>query len=145
MEKKKLLALICGAGVVLTGLFMAGCSATTANLSDVRVCDKLEGDACGSDMATLGTTAGVFYVTANLNNAPSGTKIDISWKYLGGEAGQAQDIDSVSMVSDENSNTVQSSLERSPSVDAWPRGNYEVALTINADNVEPVTKDFSVK
>lgn len=128
---------------VMAGLVLAGCNVTTANLSDIKVCDKLDGGACASDMPTLARDTSTFYVTANLNNAPSGTKIDVTWKYLGGEAGQAQDIDSVSMVSDENSNIIQSSLERSTA--AWPRGDYEAVLKINADNADPVNKQFSVK
>ena len=120
-----------------------GCSASTANISDVKICDGLSDGACASDMPALATDTGTFYVSGNLNNAPSGTKIDVNWRYLGGELGQAQDIDSVSMVSDENTNTIESSLEHSTA--SWPRGEYQVTLKVNADNVDPVNKQFSVK
>ncbi|MHB1361789.1 MAG: hypothetical protein ACYCW5_04210 [Thermoleophilia bacterium] len=78
-----------------------------------------------------------------LSSIQVGTKIDVNWRYLGGELGQAQDIDSVSMVSDENTNTIESSLEHSTA--SWPRGEYQVTLKVNADNVDPVNKQFSVK
>ncbi|MHB8859433.1 MAG: hypothetical protein ACYC6Z_08140 [Thermoleophilia bacterium] len=140
--KKAFLALALLTAIALS-TFLAGCSATTANLSDIKICDKLEGDSCAADNPSLAPDAETFYVTASLNSAPSGTRIDVSWKYLGGELGKAQDIDAVSMVSDENSNVIESSLQRSAS--AWPRGDYQVTLRINADNVDPVSKQFSVK
>ncbi len=123
---------------------LTGCNVSTASLSNIKVCDQLEGGQCTSDMGTFTPDTRVFYTTANLDSAPSGTKVDINWRYLSGELGNtAQDIDSVTFTSEENSNFVQSSLERS--TPTWPKGNYEVVLKINTDNADPVHKSFSVK
>lgn len=64
-------------------------------------------------MSSLDKETPVFYVTADLDNAPSDTKIKIDWRYLSGELGnEPQGIDSVSLTSEENSNNMQFSLER---------------------------------
>ncbi|MHB9111747.1 MAG: hypothetical protein ACYC4D_03845 [Thermoleophilia bacterium] len=134
------------ASLMAATLLMAasGCNVSTANLSNVNVCDKLDNEQCPSDMSSLDQETPAFYVSADLNNAPSGTKIKIDWRYLSGEIGnEPQDIDSVSLTSEEDSNNIQSSLERA--TDVWPKGEYEVVLTIQTDNAEPIHKKFSVK
>ncbi|MBI5869948.1 MAG: hypothetical protein HZB44_03165 [Actinobacteria bacterium] len=131
--------------LMMTALMIsaAGCNVSTANLSNVKVCDKIEDEQCPSDMSSLDRETPAFYVSADLDNAPSGTKIKIDWRYLSGEIGnEPQDIDSVSLTSEEDSNNVQSSLERATEV--WPKGEYEVVLTIQTDNAEPIHKKFSV-
>lgn len=122
----------------------AGCNVSTASLSNVRVCEQLEGDQCPSDMSSLGKETPSFYVSADIDNAPTGTKIKIDWRYLSGEVGnEPQDIDSVSLTTEEGTNTLQSSLKRS--TELWPRGEYEVVLKIDTDNADPIHKKFSVK
>lgn len=130
--------------VVILMLAVAGCNVSTASLSSVKVCDRIENEQCPSDMSSLDKETPAFYVSADLDNAPTGTKIKIDWRYLSGEIGnEPQDIDSVSLTSEEDSNNVQSSLERATEV--WPKGEYEVVLTIQTDNAEPIHKKFSVK
>jgi len=125
-------------------LVAAGCNVSTANLSNVKICDKLDGDQCSSDMSSLDKETPVFYVTADLDNAPSDTKIKIDWRYLSGEIGnEPQDVYSANLTSGENSDYVQSSLERTTAT--WPKGEYEVVLKIETDNAEPIHKKFSVK
>ncbi|MHB8793415.1 MAG: hypothetical protein ACYC6O_08785 [Thermoleophilia bacterium] len=125
-------------------LSASGCNVSTANLSNVKVCDKLVDEQCSADMSSLDKETLSFYVSSDLNNAPSGTKIKVDWRYLSGEIGnEPQDIDSVTMTSEEGANNIQSSLERAS--DVWPKGEYEVVLTIQTDNAEPIHKKFSVK
>jgi len=130
--------------LVALPLLAIGCNVSTASLSNIRVCEQLDGEQCPSDMSTLGKESPTFFVSANIDNAPTGTKIKIDWRYLSGEIGdEPQDIDSVSLITEEDSNNLQSSLERAAEV--WPRGEYEVVLKIETDNAEPVHKPFSVK
>ena len=137
-----LIAIATAASVMI--LVLGGCNVSTAGLSNVKLCEKLDGDACSSDMSTLSKEASTFFVTANLDNAPAGTKIKIDWRYLSGELGnQPQDIDSASFTSEEDSNVITGSLERATAT--WPKGEYEVVLKIQTDNADPVSKTFSVK
>ncbi len=132
------------AAIIVLTLSLAGCNVSTANLSDVKIFDKIEDGRCSSDMGTIDKSVDTFHVTANLNNAPSGTKVKIDWRYLSGElSNEPQDIDSVSVVSEENSDFVESSLERA--TPAWPKGEYEAVLKIDTDNADPIHKKFSVK
>ncbi|MDO8736052.1 MAG: hypothetical protein Q7K29_03110 [Thermoleophilia bacterium] len=125
-------------------LVAIGCNVSTASLSNVRVCEQIDGEQCPSDMSTIGKESPSFYVSADIDSAPTGTKIKIDWRYLSGEIGnEPQDIDSVSLTTEEGSNNLQSSLQRSAEI--WPRGEYEVVLKIETDNAEPVHKPFSVK
>jgi len=143
MNKVLLAPVMALATIALAALTLLGCNVSTANVSNPQTCDQLDGNVCPGDEGTFDPSTPVFYVSADLNNAPSGTKIDITWRYLGGELGGAQDIDTVTLTSEEDSNTLQSSLEKGTST--WPRGDYEVVLKIQTDNAEPVHKTFSVK
>jgi hypothetical protein len=125
-------------------LSAAGCNVSTAGLSNIRICEQPDGEQCSSDMSTIDKNTSVFYVTADLDSAPAGTKIKIVWRYLSGEIGnEPQDIDSVFLVAEEDAKNIQSSLERAAEV--WPQGEYEVVLAIQTDNAEPIHKNFSVK
>jgi hypothetical protein len=143
MKRALLAPVLALSAMILITLALYGCNVSTANLSNIKICDKLDGNACSSDMGTIDKNAAVFHVTADLNNAPAGTKIKIDWRYLSGELGNTpQDIDSVTVTSEEDSQTLESSLERA--TPAWPRGDYEVVLKIDTENSEAVHKQFSV-
>jgi len=135
------------AALVLTAsllLVAAGCDVSTASLSDVKICDRLDDVVCSSDMSSLDKNIPTVYVTANLNSAPSGTKIKVDWRYLGGEEGTApQDIDSIILTSEEDSTNLHSSLDSNTG--AFPVGEYEVVLKIDTDNADPIHKKFTVK
>lgn len=125
-------------------LISAGCNVSTANLSDVRICDKLDNGQCTSDMSSLDKNTPTLYVSANLNNAPTGTKIKVDWRYLGGDPGtEPQDIDSITLTSEEDSANLQSSLDSGTGT--FPIGDYEVVLKIDTDNADPIHKTFSIK
>ncbi len=142
MKKVFVITALVLTAVVSMSLAVTACEVSTASLSNVKVCDKLENDTCPSDMATMATTTSAFYVTGDVNNAPTGTKIKIDWKYLGGEIA-AQDIDSVTLTTEENTNVLESSLDKPDS--GWPKGDYEIVLKIQTDNTDPISKKFSVK
>lgn len=144
MKRFFLILIAVATAVFVMTLVLSGCNVSTAGLSNVKLCEKLDGDSCSSDMTTLSKDASTFFVTGNLDNAPSGTKIKIDWRYLSGELGnEPQDIDSASFTSEENSNIITGSLERA--TESWPKGEYEVVLKIQTDNADPVSKKFSVK
>src|SRR5438874_349056 len=106
--------------VSLTSIFP---SCSTANLSDVKLCTSMSGGLCDKDMSTFPGNTDVIYVTANLNNAPSDTKVTFSWKKGDTDMGTAN----VST----GSGTVNSSFKPSGMLEA---GKYSVTLKIDADN-----------
>lgn len=77
--------------------------------------------------------------SAKLKNAPEGTIVTISWHYDNG--GIWYEIDKVS-ITNKNMNKVKSTLS-SPTT-GWPTGNYRVFFSLNTDNSEPLTKNFTI-
>ncbi|PSB58706.1 hypothetical protein [Chamaesiphon polymorphus] len=97
---------------------------------------------CTSDTSTFGKDTPKLFATADLNNAPEGTKVKIDWKYLGGEAGTAAEIDSIDLETKSNMTTITSHLS-APSK-GLPAGKYEVVMSLDTDNSKPISKQFSI-
>ena len=122
--------------------YLSNCNISTANISDVKMCETIEGFQCPEDNPVFGTDASQFYCSCVLNNAPEGTQLNFAWYYLEGEKVL---IDEVTVEADGTSSTynMQSSLSRPDN--GWPTGNYEVVLELDTDNSQPITKSFKVE
>jgi len=140
---KKIIAV---AAAMLAAIFLQACSVSTAGISDVKLCvDADSKGICSSDSSTFETTTPEIFLSANLNNAPSGTKVTSSWKYIKGELGNdPQDIDSVTAEAKEGGSQPYTSSMTSPTA-GWPKGDYEVTITLSSDNSTPVVKKFSIQ
>ena len=131
---------------LLAAAILQACEYSTAGLSDVRLCSDADSSgACSSDSSTFKTTDKEIFLSAQLNNAPSGTKITATWTYLRGELGnEPQEIDSVTAeAGDSGSLPFYSSL--TTPANGWPTGDYEVTLKLSSENSEQITKPFSIK
>lgn len=134
--KTKVLSLFLIASCVF--VMAAACEVTTANITDVRMCDNSQNLQCPADNPSFTTTTPEIFCTVVLNNAPEGTQITASWYYLEDEQ---TFIDSAMLLSEETASDLEFLLTK-PTND-WPTGNYKVELQIN--NEEPLVKEFSVK
>lgn len=121
-------------------LMVASCSVSTANITDVKMCLSLQDDLCQDDVAVFENTVPEIYVSAILNNAPEGTKVFFTWNYL--EDGTLE-IASVDVVTEETTSNLHSYLTIPDN--GWPQGKYEVVIKVDADNVDPIHKEFSVQ
>lgn len=138
--------LLTAALVLLAAAVMGACAASSANLTDIRMCDNADSEgACISDKSTFRTDTDEIFLSAQLENAPGDTKVTATWKYLGGEEGvDPQEIDSVTVTTEEAGTLpFYSSMPAGDS--GWPKGDYEVILTLGTDNSEPVSRKFSVR
>ena len=128
-------------GLLIT-FALAACSfsASTATLSNIKTGSKLVKGEVKKEVRVFSTDAPLIFISANLNNAPEGTKVTFKWRYLEGEG---QDIDSVEVESKSGENRMSSNLSK-PDV-GWPQGKYEVILELNTDNSKPIHKKFQVK
>lgn len=130
--------------LILTLLFISfqSCefNVSTANISDVQICTEISDDACTDNNKTFPLNANEIYTTAKLNNAPEGTKLTISWQY--DNSGQWFEIDKVNLVYTNGKDKISSSL--SSPTNGWPKGKYRVVYTLESDNSEPITKEFSI-
>jgi hypothetical protein len=133
-------------GVLTIGsIAITGCSfsLSSATLENLKTCsEQVANKECANNVASFTKTTPKLFATADLKHAPEGTKVKINWKYLGGEAGDAKTIDSVSIVTDSNMDLITSNLEFSGK--EWPTGNYEVAFMLETDNSKPLKKQFSI-
>jgi hypothetical protein len=130
---------------VAIGTIVNGCSfkVSTAGLDNVKMCaQEPSNSGCATDTTNFKPNTGKLFVTANLNNAPEGTKVKIEWKFLGGGSVAPQTIDTVTLETKANTNLVNSYLS-SPN-NGWPKGDYEVVISLDTDNSKPVSKKFSI-
>lgn len=120
-------------------ILLTGCNISTANLSDVMSCTEITDNLCTEDITTFAPDTPEIFVSAILNNAPEGTFTTFSWRYLEDN----YDIDSITLESIETTTTLQSSFTIPDN--GWPLGEYEVVLSLDTDNSEPIHKKFIVK
>ncbi|MHB0867793.1 MAG: hypothetical protein ACYC6B_09695 [Thermoleophilia bacterium] len=131
---------------LLVAATLQACSYSTAQLSDVKLCNSTDGAGnCVNDSMAFKTTDAEIFLSAQLENAPSGTKVTAAWRYLKGELGnEPKDIDSVTAEAGDGGNLPYYSSLTAPTA-GWPTGDYEVTLTLSSDNSTPVSKQFSIK
>ena len=130
---------------VLSTLAATACSfsVSTATLDNIKMCvEKPENQTCASDTAQFNTTAPKIFATADLRNAPEGTKVKIVWKALEGDPVKATDVASIDLVTKSDTNLVSSNLNVPPN--GFPEGNYEVVISLGTDNSKPMSKKFSI-
>lgn len=133
--------LISFVSVVLAAFIMNSCSFTTAHFKDVKMCTQLSDDACSSDNPVFATSDPVIYVSCNVANAPSDTKVNFAWYYTTGER---IEIDVAAVTLEDGGNLpVYSSL--SAPDEGWPPGDYEVIVSIEGFEDKAVTKTFKVE
>ncbi len=141
MKKTILLAAAVAAlaAMAMVSLTMSACEVSTANISDIKICDDMSGDQCTADKSAIPAAAPAIYCSGQLDNAPEGTTVKITWRYLPDDI----DIDSVTLTADKSGGGPFSSSLTKPEGN-WPAGKYEVVLDLGTDNSEPVHKQFEV-
>ncbi|OWY24498.1 hypothetical protein C7N43_05970 [Sphingobacteriales bacterium UPWRP_1] len=134
------------AAVITLVMMLNSCSfnLSTASVTDVRLCEAPDATGnCPADKAQFSPEAPMFYLSCNLNFAPEDTQIKFQWyntdgkRYLIDEATlRAGDIGSGS--------TFNVHANLSKPTNGWPKGNYEVVVSLSSDNFKPISKTFTV-
>jgi len=129
--------------LLVVASFFTACQVSTTSIDNVQSCPKTDFDAdanaCKLDTTVFATDTDEIYVTADVSGAPDGTQVTFAWKYIT----DPTNIDSVILTLEDSENTVNSSLEKP--TNGWPAGDYEIDITTNWDNVEPIAKKFTVE
>jgi hypothetical protein len=125
------LAVLCV--ISFPGIFLS-CNVTTVNLSDVKVCSSLSSNICGNDVSSFPSNVPAIYCTANLNNAPSKTKVTFEWKQEGESIGKTE--------VEAESGYVSSTFKPEAPL---PPGKYSITVKIATDNSKPITKEYTVE
>jgi len=137
MKKLKLFIIL----FCLLPFLLGNCNISTANISDVKMCDQMTDGQCSQDKVSFTTTTPAFYVSCNLNNAPSETEVTFSWYYNGDTKIL---VDEVTINSGDNGGSLGLHANLSIPDNGWPPGDYEVIIKIHTDNSKPTVKSFSV-
>jgi len=113
---------------------LPSCNVSTANLSDVKLCVSVNSSGeCDGDNSTFSGTTPVIYCSAQMKNAPSGTKVMFEWKHGSESLGKA-DVET-------SSGIVNSTFKPTAALEP---GKYSVTVKIETDNAKPVTKEFTI-
>jgi len=121
-------------------IVMAGCSFTTANLTDLKMASAVDEDSFPTTVTNVfQTNSAVIYATGAYNNAPEGTTVAAEWHYL--DATPTIYIDDAILTVDGVSG--QFSFSLSKPTNGWPTGSYEVRFFI--DDIHVSTLPFTVE
>ncbi|TFH36125.1 MAG: hypothetical protein E4G93_02655, partial [Dehalococcoidia bacterium] len=142
MKKRTVLARLALLGAALGGLVLAGCSFTTAELSEATMClsvDSLSQPVDPTD--TFGVNTPEIFCSVKLSNAPEDTEVLSEWVYVKGEVAGVTDyvIDTLSLTTD-GTRYLQFSLGIPDG--GWPVGEYKLVLYV--DGKEKVSLPFTV-
>lgn len=107
------------------------------------VCEYNPQHECQENQSSFPATTSDIMVNANLENVLGGTTIGVQWSYQEGELARSVDIADTTFPKSDESITSMYAILRRPD-NGWPQGKYEVVLTSDESNVEPVRQDFSI-
>ena len=115
---------------------------STANVSDIKICERMEGNLCNTDLPVLSSVTSQIFASCALKNAPSNTEVLFIWKYL---EGSPLIIDEVTMNSgDKGTNLdIHSSLSRP--YNGWPKGRYAVEILVDGNKENKKVKNFEIQ
>jgi len=127
--------------IAMTACSTKSCHYSTANLTDVKVCNQVgDDDLCADDNPSMSAAdTKVVYITAVLKNAPANTKVKVTWYYL---EEKDEEIFSDDYAIKDGEKHLQFYLHAPD--DIWPLGHYKAILDLGTDNSEPIEKEFEI-
>lgn len=130
--------------IVGTLFWLSGCefSVTTAHVENVKICNTANGNKCPSDNPNFATNTPEIFLSCQLKNAPQDTKVQFAWYYNGQKKIL---IDAVKVNTGDRTGTLDLHSSLSRPNNGWPRGEYEVVISIVDTDKEPVVKKFAVQ
>ena len=142
MKQTVVLARLILLGAILGGLTLAGCSFTTAKLSEATMCLGVDSETKPLNPTdTFGLNTPEIFCSVKLSNAPEDTEVASEWVYVKGEAEGVTDyvIDTRALTAD---GTVYMWFSYPRPDGGWPVGEYRLNLYI--DGKEAVSLPFTV-
>ena len=130
---------------MLLALVLSACSISTAKITEAKICSSVSEESmmCESDENMFATDTPEIIVTTKLENAPSETQVTFTWRYL--EGSEPELIDEITVSSPEAMPSYPNSTMPIPPKGMWPTGKYDVVISLDSDNSEPIVKAFTVQ
>lgn len=123
---------------------IVGCSSKVDRQpNNVVLCARNAQHECLDSQLTFSANTSDIMVNAGLENVLERTRITVQWTYLDGELGQSVEIDST-VFEKTDSGIISMYAVLSRPTNGWPQGDYEVMLSSDENNVDPVIIPFSI-
>ncbi|MDK1028259.1 MAG: hypothetical protein QGM50_07970 [Anaerolineae bacterium] len=133
--KSKISVLFAIIALIITSL---ACSVGVNEMSLENV--RTAFDSSGNVPATIFSTEDVFFVVADLNNAPAGTIVESKWRALQTEGYNPGDLISEQVIDDFTDESFSGLIYFELSNDtSWPTGEYKADIYLNGRFIESVT------
>lgn len=141
----KILATVFVAAIALMSFNSCKFSISTANIAEVKLCSGMDNKKlqCPGDTKKFSKSTPQIFATCFLNNAPKTTKVTFSWYYTNGERVLIDEVSALAGDMGTGSHFNLYSNLNSPKR-GWPAGDYEIVISLNSDNSEPVVRKFSI-
>lgn len=115
---------------------------TPATLSSFILCDPASDNACKTDVVRFKPETKAIGFGIDLKRAQDGTKLKLIWKYLSAPDGKEIVVSKTTQQVDQEITQFKYTLN---SQSALPPGKYELLLAIEAQNAEPIRREFTVQ
>lgn len=123
---------------------LVGCSSKVDRQpTNVVLCARNAQYECFDSQLTFSANTADIMVNAGLENVLEQTQITVQWTYLDGELGQPVEIDSTIFEKTDGGVISMYAILSRPD-NGWPQGDYEVVLSSDENNVEPVIVPFAI-
>lgn len=131
--------------IILIAILLNSCeySVTTAHIENITTCVTMEGEICKSSVSIFSPLDKIIYVSCELKNAPQNTLVTFIWKYTDGK--DPIIIDKITLNSSDIGINVDLSSSLSIPYNGWPIGKYEIDISIDGQNNNPIVKYFEVR
>jgi hypothetical protein len=147
MRRKSLLTMILAVTLGLVAIPLMSCSEvsfTTARLSEMTMASSIDQSTYKpiDKTDTFSVDTPEIFLSAKFSNAPSDTEVTAEWIYVSGEVADLENY-SIDTVSVKVSGTDYLYFSLPEPNAGWPKGNYQVVLSI--DGKEQAKVPFTVK
>lgn len=115
---------------------------TPTKLSAFVLCDPASDNACKTDVNRFKADTKAIAFGIDVKRAQDGSKLKLVWKYLSAPDGKELVISTSTQQFDQKTGQVKYTLN---SQSALPPGKYELLVALEAQNAEPIRREFTVQ
>lgn len=131
--------------LILAIAALSGCDFefSSASISDIKMCNQLDGDLCGENTTIFHPNATNIVASCKLKYAPPETQITFTWIYT--ENPEEIIIDAVTLNTYDKGSNLDLHTSLSRPNNGWPKGSYKVEIKIGEIENSLKTIEFEVQ
>ncbi len=128
--------------VAVISIAWTACTGEKTNISDLKLCKSIEKSGCKFDSHSFDSSQPLIYCSFVIHNAKTTSDVKIAWHYQGDRRVLIKDT-LFRIKANAPKIQFQSSLNKP--LNGWPRGIYEVEISLEEEKLVSVVKSFSIK